>query len=350
VTAAGPPQALVLDAELAEGNSGTSPMTFQIGLAVPTTVPVTVSYSTVNGTGIAGTDYTAVTGTVTIPPGGTLVGVPVSVIGNTATQADRAFTLKLTAVTNAALANSTATGTIFDDDGGHVPVSRPPGLYISDVYVIRGTNPSSGPGAVYRVFLDKPSASTISVHYATAAVTAVAVRDYTSSSGTLTFAPGETSKVLIVPIFGAAGTALTVSFKTTLTSPVNSYVSDAVGTTYLLANAGQPQLFVRDASVAEGTSGTTPMNFTVELAAPSALPVTVNYATSDGTAKTANGDYVAASGSVTIAAGQLSATVAVNVNGNALLQANRAFTLTLTTVSGAWLVDTTATGTILDDD
>jgi hypothetical protein len=311
---------------------------------------VTVSYTTVNGTGIAGTDYTAVTGSVTIPAGGTTVGVPVQVIGNTTTQADRTVTLKLTAVTNGVLANSTATGTILDDDGGHVPVTRPPGLYISDVYVIRGTNPASGPGAVHRVFLDKPSTSAITVHYATSAVSTVPGRDYTTTSGNLTFAAGETSKPLIVPIFGAAGAALTVSFRTTLSSPVNSYVSDAVGTTYLLADAGQPQLFVRDASVAEGNSGTTAMNFTVELAAPSVLPVTVNYATSDGTAKTASGDYVAASGSVTIPAGQLSATVAVTINGNTADLPNKSFTLTLGTVTGAWLIDTTATGTILDDD
>jgi chitinase len=263
---------------------------------------------------------------------------------------DRAFTLKLNSATNAVLANSTATGTIHDDDGGHVPVNRPSAVHISDVYVLRGTSPTSGPGASYRVFLDKPSSSAVSVHYATTAVSALATRDYTTSSGTVSFAAGETSKVLTIPIFGSAGTAPTVQFKTSLSAPVNSYVSDAIGYANLLADAGPPQVFVRDASVAEGSSGTTPLSFTIELAGPAALPVVVTYATSDGTAKTASGEYVAASGSVTIPAGQLSASVAVSVNGNTIKTSNRAMTMTLTGVTGGGLIDTSAVGTILDDD
>ena len=63
-----------------------------------------------------------------------------------------------------------------------------------------------------------------------------------------------------------------------------------------------PGLSVNDVSVTEGNSGTTTANFTVTLSAAATSTVTVSYATANGTA-TAGSDYVAASGTLTFAAG-----------------------------------------------
>ena len=65
-------------------------------------------------------------------------------------------------------------------------------------------------------------------------------------------------------------------------------------------------------SVSAPTTGTTPVVFTVSLSGATTLPVTVSYATADGTAK-AGVDYVAANGNLSFAAGETNKTVTVPV-------------------------------------
>ena len=92
------------------------------------------------------------------------------------------------------------------------------------------------------------------------------------------------------------------------------------------------------------------MNFTVTLSAASGLPVTVHYATADGTA-TAGSDYTAASDTLlTFNPGETSKTVTVQVNGDMTVEANETFFVNLTNASGGTIVDGQGQGTITDDD
>ena len=106
---------------------------------------------------------------------------------------------------------------------------------------------------------------------------------------------------------------------------------------------------IADAGRLEGDAGTANLGFTVTLSKASASPVSVGYATSNGTA-TAGSDYVAGSGTVTFAAGQTSQTVNVGVIGDTAVESDETFTVTLSNPSGATLSKTTATGTILNED
>jgi PKD repeat protein len=106
---------------------------------------------------------------------------------------------------------------------------------------------------------------------------------------------------------------------------------------------------IGNVSVVEGDSGTTPATFTVSLSGPCSDPVTVNYATADGTA-TAGGDYQAASGTLTFSPGQTTLNVSVSVFGNTTPQPNRSFTVALSGPQGVLLGTSQGTGTILDDD
>src|SRR5262249_54574151 len=108
-------------------------------------------------------------------------------------------------------------------------------------------------------------------------------------------------------------------------------------------------LRISDCSVEEGQAGPRACTFVVSLSAPLPGPVTLDYATADGSA-TAGQDYVAASGSLTFAPGVTSQTVPVTVNGDATAEPNEDFTLQLTNVVGALLVDGQGTGSILDDE
>ena len=113
------------------------------------------------------------------------------------------------------------------------------------------------------------------------------------------------------------------------------------------ASAAAPSLSVMDATVAEAVSAT--LDFTVKLTPTLPDTVTVDYATSDGTA-TAGSDYTAASGTLTFTAGQTSKTVAVTVLDDLHDEGSETLTHTLSNASGAPVSDATATGTITNRD
>jgi hypothetical protein len=139
---------------------------------------------------------------------------------------------------------------------------------------------------------------------------------------------------------------------------VNTYSNTTGALTSNLGNSGtasasltvsQPVLSVSDASVVEGNTGTSNLNFTVTLAPASPQTITVDYATSDGTALSAS-DYTAATGTLTFAPSETTKTVTVTVAGDAVIEPNETLVLTLSNPGNATLGDATATGTITTDD
>jgi hypothetical protein len=111
-------------------------------------------------------------------------------------------------------------------------------------------------------------------------------------------------------------------------------------------------LAVNDVTVTEGTGGpATPATFTVSLlGGPSTTPVTVHYATADGTA-TAPADYAATSGDLSFPPGATTETVTVPVVPDSVDEPNETFTLNLSAPStGVSIQDGQGIGTIVDDD
>jgi hypothetical protein len=111
-----------------------------------------------------------------------------------------------------------------------------------------------------------------------------------------------------------------------------------------------PKLRIGDVTKKEGRKGTTSFTFTVTLSGPSTVPVTVSYATSDGTAKVSNGDYVAASGTLTFAPGETSKTITISVKGDRKREADETFLVNLLSASNALIADGQGVGTIRNDD
>jgi hypothetical protein len=103
----------------------TTPLTFTVSLSAASTQPVTVQYATANGTAAAGSDYVAAAGTLTFAPGETRKTVVVTVVRDTAAEANETLSLTLSGPTNAALARAFATGTILDDDTVAAPTPAP---------------------------------------------------------------------------------------------------------------------------------------------------------------------------------------------------------------------------------
>ena len=112
----------VSDASATETNPGprnqvrTTDMIFTIRLSAATNSSVTVQYATANGTAIAGSDYTALTGSVTFNPGETSKTVIVKILGDTLVEGSETLLLNLTAVSGAAIADGQGLGTIIDND------------------------------------------------------------------------------------------------------------------------------------------------------------------------------------------------------------------------------------------
>ena len=111
--------------------------------------------------------------------------------------------------------------------------------------------------------------------------------------------------------------------------------------------AGPAVLSVADAEAHEGEA--TAVEFAVTLSRAPSRPVTVDYATADGTA-TAGEDYTATSGTLTFAAGETSKTVSVPLLDDAIDEGRETFTLRLSNAQGAHIEDGEATGTIVNTD
>lgn len=180
-----------------EGNSGITQLAFTVSLSATATATVSVNYATANGTATAGSDYVAASGTLVFLPGETTKQIVVDVIGDTAYEANETFTLSLSGASgNSRIATASATGTITNDDSQPPPPATPT-LAISSVAGLENAG-----SLVFTVTLSVATASKVTVRFGTANGTAKSGRtgDYTATSGTLTFNPGETSKSITVAV------------------------------------------------------------------------------------------------------------------------------------------------------
>jgi Calx-beta domain-containing protein len=107
----------VNDVKVKEGNSGTTPAVFTVSLNSFAIDEVTVAYTTVDGTAIAGSDYLPVAGTLVFAPGDSVKTVTVQVIGDTVREPNETFQLTLLNPSpNAIIEDGVGVATIVNDD------------------------------------------------------------------------------------------------------------------------------------------------------------------------------------------------------------------------------------------
>ena len=253
----------------------------------------------INGTATSGTDYNATptftttggTGTVTlaggmltIPAGVTAFSVTISTTNDTTYEASE------TALVN--IGGVISTGTITDNDAQ-------PTISINDPAVV---NEAAGT-VTFVVTLSNPSYQTVSVNYATGGQTALSGSDFTAASGTLSFAPGQTTQTIVVNINNDNIYEGAETFKVDLTSPTNATISDNQGIATIIDNgtgAGgtdndTPTFTVSNLTVSDQVGGFA--NFVVSMDKASAALTTFNLALASSGANPATGggtDYGAA--------------------------------------------------------
>jgi hypothetical protein len=203
----------------------------------------------------------------------------------------------------------------------------------------------------FTVSLSGPTGTVVTVDYATADGTATtADGDYNAASGTVTFASGDTSETVTVTVNGDNTFEPNEDFFVNLSNPVGADISDGQGRGTILNDDPQPSISINDVSEFEGHAGQTPFTFTVSLSNPSFQAITVDYATADGTASVAGGDYQPAAGTLTFAPEDTSETVSVLVNGDVVIEPDETFFVNLSNPSNATIADPQGQGTILNDD
>jgi hypothetical protein len=335
----GPPSYVVSDATGAEA-SGT--LAFSVLLTNANGSSVSVDYATADGTAIAGSDYTSKSGTLTFTPGQTTKTVSVSITDDALAEDDETFTLNLSNATGGlAVADPQALGTIQNDDAD-------PAVSVASGSIVEGDTGTTT--LSLSVTLSGPSGREVDVDYATSDGAATAGSDYAAASGTLVFSAGETSKQIEVTVSGDFVDEGDETITVTLTAPFNADLGTDVATGTITNDDGGPKLFLADATVAEENGGTTALSFGVTMTPAALTDVSVDYATGDGTAS-AGSDYVAESGTLTIPAGQTSAAITVDVNGDTAVEPNETLVVTLSNPVLAKIVPpTSATGTIVNDD
>lgn len=172
---------------------------------------------------------------------------------------------------------------------------------------------------------------TVTAQFATANNSAQAGQDYQATSQTLVFGPGESSKVVTVPLISDGPGEAMEDFDIHLTAPTGGVslgsLKDARVAIYE-QDANNVHGSIEDVVVAEPANGQVAATFTVTIGSNPSVR-TIQYATEDGTA-TAGSDYVATSGSLSFQPGQTSKTVSVMVRADGLLEDGEYFTLKLT--------------------
>ena len=267
----------------------------------------------------------------------------VTAVSDTTDEPDETVIVDITGVTGG-VENGTqqVIVTITDDDAA-------PSFSVDDPSVAEGDAGTAS--LTFTVTLSAASGKTVTVDYATADGTATtAGSDYTGTTGTLTFAPGETTKTVTVTVSGDITQEADETVRLNLSNAIEATIADSQGTGTITNDDGAPTISVSDVSHNEGNAGTTTYSFTVSLNKPAASDVTVDYATADNTA-TAGTDYTAVgTTTLTFTAGQTSKTVDVTVSGDTTYEENESFTVNLTNAANATIADGQGVGTITNDD
>jgi hypothetical protein len=248
------PSICVDDVQVVEGNSGTTEARFTVRLSAPSGQPVSVDYATADGTALSGSDYVAVSGTLVFGPAGGSVPpqAPVLSVERSGTQVMVSW------------------------------ISSWNGFELQVIDLLGG-------GSDWTTVTNAPVVS--GDRYSVTLAAASGSEFYRLAPGQGSSA-GETSKIVVVPVNGDLLNEPDEAFLLKLSNAGNGLIgcAQAVGT--IVNDDPVPSICVEDVQVVEGNSGTTEARFTVRLSAPSGQPVSVDYATADGTALSGS-DYVA---------------------------------------------------------
>jgi len=236
-------------------------------------------------------------------------------------------------------------GTATCDIGSYEARSQ---ITISDLAIAEGD--SGLTQAAITVTVAPTSTQAITVDYATAEGTAVSGADFNAGSGSLTFAPGQHTQYITVTIIGDIDDEGDETFFVNLSAAQGADLIDNQALCTIVDDDGLSSLTISDRTVNEGNSGSTRAVFEVTLSPASDQTVTVDYATTPGTALPGS-DYLVTGGILSFVPGETSQSITVTVYGDIVDEGeSETFTVDLSGATYANLVDGQGLGVISDDD
>ncbi len=321
-------------------DEGAGLATFTVSLDHATTAPVTFDYATADGSADSD-DYTSVSGSLEIPVGSTEVTITVPITEDFYSEGDETFTVTLSNVSdNVDLTGSDLEGVGTIQDSGSGAGIDVPGAEDTVYAVLSGdADVTEGDSAAYTVSLvdengdpvvvSEPTEVTITLTSGTAEA-----GDYAETPVTVTIQPGDSSATVDVATFEDVDfddETFTVQISTVQNT--GEFEAIEVGSnssidTTIIDNDTAPTLSINDVTVDEGAGLAT---FTVSLDHATTAPVSFDYATSDGSANSA--DYTSVSGSLEIPVGSTEVTITVPIAEDFYSEGDETFTVTLSNVS-----------------
>ena len=328
-----PPSVNVADNSSAEdcssANCSGGNIAFEVYLSNPSSKTVEVDVNTIDSSATAGADYSAVSQTLQFAPGSTSENISIPILNDGSSEDNETIIISLSNPINASLDNSTAFLIIEDDDPA-------PNIFIDDATANEDI-------ANVTVRLNAPAGKSVSVTASTVGGTAIENTDYNYFSDNVTFAPGENTKTLNIPIHNDTLYENDEQFQVLLGNPSFGTISDNSSLVTIISDDPKPTVSIASSSASEASDNQTA---TITLSTASGLDTTVNYATSNGTA-IAGSDYVAVSDNVTFAAGETSKTVYVSIIPDNTSEENENYTIALTSSDNNSDIGTNASATML---
>ncbi|WMW79456.1 Calx-beta domain-containing protein [Undibacterium cyanobacteriorum] len=333
-------------------NEAAGTVTYTVTLSKTNVAPVTVNFSTANGTAIAGSDFAASTGTLTFAPGETTKTFTVAINNDAVFEGAENFQVNLSSPSNATIATGSVTTTIHDDGTGT-------GGGDDDRLVVTSvSSPTVGEGGnlVFTVNLSGTSTTATNVSVTPSSGSAIlgtdtGAQEY-STNGGVTWSPltgnvsvpaGSSSFQVRVATINDGVIEGSETISLSAATPQNTSAISSVGT---IIDGGVPKISLSGPADVNEAAGT--VTYTVSLSNASQAPISVNYSTANGSA-TAGNDFTAGSGTLTFAPGETTKTFTVAISNDAVFEGAENFQVNLSSPSNATIAAGSVTTTIHDD-
>ncbi len=345
-------------ASKAEGNSGSTVYTFTVTRGGNTSATQSVAWSVagVSADPANAADFTGSilpSGSVTFAAGETTKTISINVLGDTTGESSEAFAVTLAnASAGLTITTASAGGTIQNDDTS---------VSIAATDATKAEGNAGTTAFTFTLTRSGDTSGTQSVAWSVAGsgTSPANTTDFVGGilpAGSVTFATGETAKVITINVQGDTTGEGNEGFTVTLASPSAGLTLGTTSAAGTIQNDDTAvSIAAASASKAEGNSGSTAFTFTLTRSGDSGTAQSVSWSVAGFGATPANAaDFAGGtlpSGNVTFAVGETVKTVTVNVQGDTQGESNEDFTVTLANASAGLAIGTaSATGTIQDDD
>ena len=292
-----------------------------------------VNFATADGTALAGSDFTATSGTLSFLAADTSKTISLTLLNDSLFEGPESLSMTLNGATNgASIATPAVTVNISDDESA-------PSFSVANVAV----NENAG-SAIVTVIKSGATSLTHALNYASANGSAIAAADYTAVASSLSFAPAETSKTFAVAIAADSIFEGQEAFSVNYGNATNGATIGTTSSSVVINDStAAPSFSISSPTLAENGG---PMSFVVTKTGGTVFSHNVSYTSANGTA-TAGADYTAVSGTLSFGTSSTSQTISVPITADGILEGSETFTVTLSgATSSATISVPVGTGTI----